>query len=159
MPGPSEAQRFFNKVSIPDLDGCWCWTGARVRGRYGHFSSSPDGRRRLVYSHRWSWEYYFGPIPEGIDVLHKCDNPPCVNPRHLFVGTHAENMADMARKGRANPPKGEKNIRAELNDEKVRFIRSSNLSVRELARLYGVGPTCIHHARTGRTWKHLLCRS
>jgi hypothetical protein len=90
-------ERFWNKVQ--KTDDCWLWMGHRLARGYGMISMG--GRKgRPELAHRVAYALTYGPIPEGVDVLHRCDNPPCVRPDHLFLGNQAENMADMRRKGR-----------------------------------------------------------
>ncbi len=93
---PSE--RFDRRIAKRG-EGCWEWTGARMPRGYGIFRMSQP--RRNVLAHRFAWERAFGPIPLGHDVCHSCDNPPCVRPEHLFIGTRKANMADMVAKGRS----------------------------------------------------------
>lgn len=90
--------RFGRKIEKDPVSGCWNWTASRHRDGYGWFG--PGGRGRAVLAHRWAYENFVGPIPSGLYILHHCDNPPCVNPDHLFVGTQADNVADCIRKGR-----------------------------------------------------------
>lgn len=90
-------ERFWRQVDRREPDACWPWTGATIKG-YGH---SHWGREHY-YAHRKSWELAFGPIPDGMVVRHRCDNPPCVNPAHLEVGTQADNVADMIARGRGH---------------------------------------------------------
>jgi len=95
-------RRFWDRVD--KAGDCWLWRGLIDRNGYGRIGDN----YRVALAHRFAYEAAIGPIPAGLDVLHSCDNPPCVNPAHLRVGTHAENMADMVRRGRANP-RGRKN--------------------------------------------------
>ena len=96
----SVSVRFWSKVKVQGPDDCWLWTGAKSSG-YGILSS----RRGCspLKAHRVSYELHNGEIPDGLGVLHDCDNPPCVNPAHLFLGTQKVNCMDAARKGRLNP--------------------------------------------------------
>jgi len=89
-------KRFSKLVQMADRHSCWEFTGARKHNGHGYFW---DGSK-LILAHRYSYEQHFGPIPEGLCILHKCDNPPCVNPEHLFVGTKSDNIKDRDKKGR-----------------------------------------------------------
>lgn len=129
MSGVNLEQKFLDRISIPGdyIDGCWIWIGAMHKGGYGHLKF--DGITRLA--HRISWELFNGPIPEGFLVLHKCDNPPCVNPNHLFLGDHADNMKDMWDKGRHSIDHI-KNLNEKGNSHSAKLSFEEVTEVREL---------------------------
>jgi hypothetical protein len=139
---------------------CWIWTGYRNDDGYGEMNVA-RGKKKKV--HRVMWEQSFGPIPEGMCVCHRCDIPACCNPVHLFLGTHAENMQDMVRKGRKVTPvafilskaKGERNAKAKLTAAAVRSIRNSSQTTKELAQSFGVSTASICNVISRRTWRHL----
>ena len=102
------ATRLWRRVKIGEPDECWEWMGARKdKLPYGLIMRGPKGAG-LVYTHRVAYEVTYGPVPDGLLVLHKCDNPPCCNPRHLFLGTHQDNTLDAQTKGRRPTRKGKK---------------------------------------------------
>jgi hypothetical protein len=153
-------QRFLAMVQCGSPSECWPWLGARSENGYGRFSST---RGRHHYAHRLVWELEFGPIAAGMVVCHRCDNPVCCNPAHLWLGTQAENLADMREKGRRPPLEkhgqaGERNNQARLTDANVRAIRAlhrAGVSQVTLSRTFGVGQTTIGHVVHGRTWRHV----
>lgn len=153
------AERFWSKVDKRGPDECWNWTATLNNRGYGQLGENA----RLVYAHRVSWKLNAGPIPAGVCVLHRCDNRPCVNPAHLFLGTQADNMADMARKGRADrlrKAKGEQCWNARLSVGDVSYIRSPavvGLTDKDLSRYFGVSEATVNHARSGRSWKSIMC--
>lgn len=166
------AERFWSKVDMSG-DGCWPWTGAH--GIYG--TVKLDGKP--LSTHRVAWELANGPIPEGKQVCHSCDNPICVRPTHLFIGTQADNIADMDRKGRrpkrpnAKMPRGDAHWRrrnpelgargeraggAKLTVEQVVEIRqryAAGATLKQLEAEYGVRFTNIQQIVKRVTWKHV----
>lgn len=144
-------QRFWDKVKKGK--GCWEWTAANSRG-YGKFRL---GGKTLA-AHRVSYEWANGPIPDGLVVMHTCDNPPCVRPAHLRLGTHGDNAVDRDRKGRARQLAGEAHPRARLTDEDVEEIRrrrKAGETYRELAEAFGVSRVHAGDVANGRRWKHV----
>lgn len=102
-PKPQPRAEAFEQRHIPEPNsGCWLWVGAANRDGYGLFCGSRKGKAQHL-AHRISWELFRGPIPQGVEVCHRCDVRCCVNPDHLFLATHTDNMADMYRKGRGRP--------------------------------------------------------
>jgi hypothetical protein len=153
-------KRFWRHVK--KTESCWTWTAYKNRRAYGEFrvGSMTDGTRRMKLAHRYSWELYNGTIPESLFVLHKCDNPPCVNPEHLFLGTHTDNMRDMIRKGRraVSPSmRGESNPNSKLSAEDVFQIRHSlmfGVKGTVLSSRYGVSNAHISAIKKHKTWKY-----
>lgn len=174
QPRPSREARFWAKVDKPGgPTGCWPWTGHRTALEYGVLYTGSRSSKRQELAHRVSWELANGPIPPGLFVCHHCDNPPCVNPRHLFVGTPAANALDRDRKGRhrtlrgdehpqridpAKVLRGERSGQSKLTDDAVRTIRrerAEGVPLRVLADRYGMSLPAISAAATRRRWKHV----
>ena len=146
--------RFWDKVK--KKRGCWEWTGSKDSHGYGTISIGPKSDNRRVKAHRISYEIHNGQISDGMCICHKCDNPECTNPRHLFSATHGENMTDMVVKRRH--AHGSKNGHAKLSEKDVSFIRrSSHLRGRDLAARYGVSEGTISQIKNypDRHWKHV----
>jgi hypothetical protein len=149
--GKTLEERLF--LQVKKTDKCWEWMGLCNSKGYGYLRA--DNGMRLA--HRVSYALVNGPIPRGLNALHRCDNPSCVRPDHLFLGTRAENNADMRAKGRQRGPslKGTVNPNAKLTDTDVRNIRASSEMGVTLARQYGVSQTVISAVRKGRIWRHV----
>lgn len=146
------AWRKLLRRSIPEPNsGCLLWLGAANKWGYGYVVI----KGRTLRAHRVSWEAHNGLIPDGMMVCHKCDVRLCINPGHLFLGTHNENMADMKRKGRVRSPPGERNGLSKLKDNQIRAIRADKRTNKEIAKEYGVDPSAISRLKTRETWKHV----
>jgi len=146
--------RFWKRVKKSDPESCWEWQGGRFNTGYGVFNMNP----KVMTASRASWILTHGEIARDQHVLHKCDNPPCVNPNHLFIGIHNENTADKVAKNRQ--AKGEEAGSAKLTNEKVRAIRLlakiTKTSNYKLGELYSMSHTAIGRILSGKTWAHLL---
>lgn len=141
--------RFHGQVGLPDSNGCINWQGSMASHGYGIIGSNG----RSLYAHRIAYELAKGPIPEGLFVMHACDNPRCVNPDHLSVGTQKDNIADAAAKGRT--ARGSMVPRSILTEEAVQDIRREYASGTKqliLAERYGVAQPTISDVVTGRRW-------
>ena len=132
-------------------NGCWEWMWGKNTSGYGAYAAL--GQKA---AHRVAWVRAFGAIPTGLHVLHRCDNPACVNPDHLFLGTHQDNMADLRVKGRAYAAKGEANMSAKLTRTQVLQIMADPRTCTEIAAEYGINATSVDNIRNGKTWSHLF---
>lgn len=154
----SALDRFVEKI---DKTGtCWIWKGAKTPRGYGKFSL-PTGTAnvRYVYAHRHSYELANGPIPDGMIVCHTCDNPWCVNPDHLFVGSHQDNTDDCIRKGRLRNGTsiGEKHGRSTISQHQASDIKRLYADVRsplEISKRTGISRGVINAVVYGKTWRH-----
>lgn len=143
--------RFMLHVEKTD-GGCWLWRGARTEAGYGTMFHRA-GQNKMA--HRVSWELHRGPLPRGAFVRHACDNRLCVNPDHLVLGDHWDNVQDMVDRGRS--PHGEKHWNSRATGQQAKSIReeyaAGQMSVRGLAAKHGIGKTAVHAILTGRTWR------
>lgn len=174
--------RFWAKVDkSAGPDGCWPWTGGRLPFGYGIFQMGTGPKK----AHRVSWAMAHGSVPEDLLVLHRCDNPPCVNPDHLFLGTHADNASDKMKKGRHTPcpgdrngmrkhpenaargdrhgrylhpemtARGEQHGQAKLTEKEVRQILASTGRDSDIAERFNVSRTTVARIRSRRLWRHV----
>lgn len=137
------------RISPEPNSGCWLWTGCAQNKGYGLLKYEGE-----TLAHRAVWRLLRG-SPGDLQVLHACDNPTCVNPAHLFLGTHADNMADRNQKCRTNRPRGESNGRSKLTTEAIQDIRSRQLVAKEYAVKYGVAKSTITMIWIGKRWSDL----
>ena len=153
-------ERFEENYTPEPNSGCWLWTASTNKAGYGGLKI--NGKTKLA--HRISWELENGPIPDsdsyhGVCVCHSCDNPACVNPSHLFIGSHKDNMRDMYSKGRRTDAKGERQHLAKLNETSVKQIRkyyaAGGCSLKWLSNVYRVHLGTIHQVVTNKTWRHV----
>lgn len=145
------AERFWEKV---DMAGdCWIWTAGRTRGGYGLFVVTQRPLQKPWRAHRLAWTFVSGEIPDGLHVLHRCDNRLCVRPEHLFLGTNDENVADMVAKRRH--AYGERNAQAKITKaqaEEVRRLRAVGWTYERLAMRFGLTVSPVRDICKGRAW-------
>jgi len=145
---------FWNRVDRTDGPDA-CWPCSYVRDRQGYPVLSRFHVR--MQASRYAWSITNGPIPIGLCVCHRCDNPICVNPAHLFLGTKAENSADMVAKGRQRPPRGERSPSAKLTTDQVQFLRANypRLTAASMARDMGISKQNALNIIQRKKWSHI----
>jgi hypothetical protein len=154
MTDPFTMARFLSFADQSAANGCWEWTGEENTNGYGRFSH----QEQKSLAHRFSYELFFGDVPAGLNVCHRCDNRKCVNPSHLWLGSQSANLSDAVSKGRMHRPdtRGHRNGNTTLTWEKVRAIRdldSRGIRKFRIAKLFGVSPSTVTNITTLATWK------
>jgi hypothetical protein len=154
---PKIIDRFWSKVDRSGgPDACWPWLGAKLKDGYGAFTLPP---KRSIGAHRAIWVLLYGEPPAEMKVCHNCptgDNPACVNPAHLWLGTQQQNIDDKMAKGRE--ARGERHGRTKLTEDQAREIRqryAAGEGPRSIGRLFGIHRDTAHNIATGKTWPHL----
>ena len=145
-------ERFFKKIKKTKT--CWEWTACLNHFGYGMMGLGGrlDGIER---AHRVSWIIHYGVIQKKRLVLHKCDNPKCVNPKHLYIGTQKNNIDDMIKRKRYNNACGENSFKHKLTKKQVLLIKNDSRSGLVIAKEYGVTHQSIYDIKNGKSWKHL----
>lgn len=146
-------ERFESQFETVPESGCWIWTSYNRRDNYGNFKIG----NKTFLAHRVSYELYIGIIPHGMDVLHRCDIPSCVNPYHFFLGTQIDNVRDCWKKGRGFVPavRGERQAHAKLKEKDIIKIRQDSRPQSQIAKDYGVSQSVIGDVKRLVTWKHI----
>ena len=147
-------ERFFKNIKDENTSDCWLWKTYNHNDGYGTLHIN----RKRIYAHRYSWIIHYGEIPKGLFVCHKCDNPKCVNPEHLFLGTNTDNVNDMIKKGRKKQAKGNDYSRAKLKSEDVIDIRKmmkEGKKAIEIAKLYKITAQHVRIIYRKLNWAHI----
>jgi len=145
-------QNFWNKVEVGSEDSCWNWQACKTLDNYGLIKING----KMWRAHRVSWIIANEQdVPKGMLVCHHCDNPSCVNPSHLFLGTHADNMRDKNEKGRCAHNRGEKGGGAKLTKEEVVEIFYDTDTQAKIAKKHGIAQSMVHFIKTHKRWSHI----
>lgn len=160
MLAAKHSSSFWSKVAIGGHSECWEWLGSKQHFGHGAMSVNADGKRTSVGAHRMSYVLHHGEIPDGMIVRHTCDNPPCVNPAHLLIGTRADNAADMVNRGRTADTRGELNGFRRLSDEAALEIigllsRPNPPTQGEIAAQFGISRSTVSLIRHHKRWTHV----
>lgn len=156
MTRQQSSRRFWDKVDKTSSErGCWLWTSSKTKRGYGLFHLNKKARS----AHRVSWTMANGEIPANMCVCHTCDSPSCVNPKHLWIGTHKDNMEDRENKNRNIVPQGSKHGMSKLKEWQIPVIRAmikSGLWTQAgIGRVFGVGQDTISYIKCGKLWRHV----
>ena len=154
-PDSYDIDRFYSKTILNEKTRCLEWIGSKIPKGYGQFRFNGKSRR----AHRFIYEFHHGVIPDGMLVLHKCDNPSCCEISHLFLGTNDENMKDMVNKGRSWKPKGELSPFTKLTDAIVKEIKKdifAGMINKEIQEKYDVSQTVVSLIKNNKTWTHVV---
>lgn len=151
-----QIESFWDKVDVGSWDRCWPWMASRDAEGYGQFQFRPTFQNVRWRPHRFSWATVHGPIPEGFHVCHKCDNPPCCNPEHLFLGDDAANVADKVAKGRQQ--KGSQHAMAKLKESdviEIFHLHHGGMRVGPIAARFGVSGSIVSEIIHRKGWMHV----
>jgi hypothetical protein len=154
VPRSTPTERFWSKVDRRGEDECWPWTGASDGRGYGYLAGTRG--QQATKAHRLSYELNRGPIPDGLCVCHRCDNPSCVNPSHLFLGTRRGNNADKVRKGRQPHNRGETNPNARLTGEdaaRIKEMYGGGMTQQAIADQFGISQMSVSRIVRGQSWR------
>lgn len=146
--------RFFKKVSLADLSECWLWTGVKYRNGYGNIYVNE--KKKKISAHRISYDLFWGEIPNGFYVLHKCDTPACVNPTHLFLGTAQDNANDCINKDRKLRGSAHQNSKViEKDVALIRKLYGDGMLQKDIAKKFDITRENVGYIVRRKTWTHI----
>ncbi len=154
MIGLPPEERFRRQMKFASADECWIWAAGLDADGYGRFTGTIHGQQHHR-APRFAWALANGPIPAAMLVCHRCDNPRCVNPAHLFLGSESDNMRDKISKGRHNMPRGEEHFRARITEEEAKLILADPRPYAQIAADYGIEASTVSSVKNRQSWAHL----